>query len=319
MAKGNMLLGMARGKVGDIVLQRRNGEQVVRPRVRKIANPKSAGQIYQRALMLTVLRAYQQGKEIFDHSFQGLKVPEGNYRRFLKVNLGLLRQRLVADVRQGKLAEECTVAMVAPGAQLTVPNALRVSEGSLVNDIFVVKEGEEKFQFSTPTPVTGETFGTWLQRYGLRVGDIFTFVLLGDSFTDATFDEMPEGATSFDWVRLVVKDIPVTTVLDEALYSTVFEISSSKVVSIGDLELSEPDIPLKSLGVEVSSTWSGGAACIRSREDSKLRSTETLHFVRSGVPSGYAPTGITAPWILDRWREGGSLGNSDLILEGGEI
>lgn len=91
MAKGNMLLGMARGKVGDIVFTRRNGEQVTRPRVRRVKNPKTEGQQIQRMIFASVIAAYSRCKSICDHSFEGVKYGADSQAKFMSENLKRLR------------------------------------------------------------------------------------------------------------------------------------------------------------------------------------------------------------------------------------
>ena len=60
---------MGRGKLGDIVLTRIDGQQIARPRNRQPKNPRTNKQLYQRAVMATVMQAYSAGIKIFDHSF----------------------------------------------------------------------------------------------------------------------------------------------------------------------------------------------------------------------------------------------------------
>lgn len=48
MAKGNMLLGMSRGSVGDVTFYRSGGSQRARARNRKPANPMTVRQQTQR-------------------------------------------------------------------------------------------------------------------------------------------------------------------------------------------------------------------------------------------------------------------------------
>lgn len=91
MAKGNMLLGMARGKVGDLVFTRRNGEQVTRPRVRVVNNPKTEGQQIQRMIFASVIAAYSRMKSICDHSFEGVKYGADSQAKFMSENLKRLR------------------------------------------------------------------------------------------------------------------------------------------------------------------------------------------------------------------------------------
>lgn len=91
MAKGNMLLGYARGKVGDLVFTRRNGEQVTRPRVRVVNNPKTEGQQIQRMIFASVIAAYSRCKSICDHSFEGVKYGADSQAKFMSENLKRLR------------------------------------------------------------------------------------------------------------------------------------------------------------------------------------------------------------------------------------
>ena len=92
MAKGNLFQGMGRGKVGDVVFSRLNGQQIARVRNRNPKNPRTNAQLYQRAIMATVMQAYSAGIAIFDHSFQGKEVGAQNQRRFMALNAKLLRE-----------------------------------------------------------------------------------------------------------------------------------------------------------------------------------------------------------------------------------
>lgn len=73
MAKGNMLLGFSRGKVGDLVFKRLNGQQVTVPRVRDPKNPRSDSQTIQRIAFASASKTAQALRGIVDHSFQGYK------------------------------------------------------------------------------------------------------------------------------------------------------------------------------------------------------------------------------------------------------
>lgn len=92
MSKGNMLLGQAKGKVGDIVFYRSNGQQQTRAKAAKVANPRTLGQSIQRVLMKNCILVYAALKEICDHSFQNLPYGAPNQRAFMKANLDKLRE-----------------------------------------------------------------------------------------------------------------------------------------------------------------------------------------------------------------------------------
>lgn len=85
MAKGNLFLGTAAKSVGDVVMYRREGSQVSRVRVRKIANPKTDAQCKQRAIMSAVVKFYQPLADTLERSWQGMSTAK-SYAKFLKAN-----------------------------------------------------------------------------------------------------------------------------------------------------------------------------------------------------------------------------------------
>lgn len=97
MAKGNLFLGHARGKVGSLVFSRQNGEQVTRVLNSRPKNPKTDPQIVQRAIAGTVMYAYSYLQEICNHSFEGIAYGAKSQQYFTKVNMDLLRQLYAAN------------------------------------------------------------------------------------------------------------------------------------------------------------------------------------------------------------------------------
>lgn len=96
MSKGNLLLGQARGKVGDVVFYRMAGEQVTRARNRSPRNPRTPVQLAQRVILNTVSKAYSLFQELADHAFEGLAQGAENQRQFIKDNNDMLRIRCAA-------------------------------------------------------------------------------------------------------------------------------------------------------------------------------------------------------------------------------
>lgn len=90
MAKNNLFLGTASRSVGDVTMYRRNGTQVSRVRVRKIANPKSYNQALQRNFLAPVARFYAPLSSCLERSWQGMNRSE-SYSAFLKENVNLAR------------------------------------------------------------------------------------------------------------------------------------------------------------------------------------------------------------------------------------
>ena len=94
MAKGNIFQGTARGKLGDVVLYRKNGEQISRVRVRSIGNPRTDVQLRNRVLTSTNSKAYSALSKIVDHSFQQYAGKSANMKRFLSLNYSMLNTRV---------------------------------------------------------------------------------------------------------------------------------------------------------------------------------------------------------------------------------
>lgn len=95
-----MFLGLARGSVGDITFYRRNAQQISRVRVRKVKNPQSNAQMWQRAINHTAVEAYSVLKSICDHSFEGVSYGSASYSKFLSLNMDMLRREAAGTIQQ---------------------------------------------------------------------------------------------------------------------------------------------------------------------------------------------------------------------------
>lgn len=87
MSKNNMLLGYARGKVGDLVFARRLGQQTTRAYNSNPRDAKTRSQVTQRVKIANVIAMYRAMKNICNHSFEGLGVGQSCYNAFVKANL----------------------------------------------------------------------------------------------------------------------------------------------------------------------------------------------------------------------------------------
>ena len=314
MAKGNPFLGTSSGSVGDITLYRRNGEQISRVRVRQVANPQTSRQVYTRAILATISKAYSAGHAIFDHSFEGEQVPLGAQRYFLRENLRMLRANIAAD-RDANLEAPLSNPLVSKNAPYPVVGQYIVSHGSLFNTLVSITPGtpDDTGTFDLgAAPASGVTWGAFFDSQGLVADDIYTFVFFAYGDTQA----MVSGnfTTEFGFVRLRVKQLTdeqrlLTTT---PTVSDFFGVDKSGNVSTVTLAWGENDRSAFTLytGRNVQSL-----ACIRSREDSGLRSSEQMVYM---VGDDIAGTDGTY-WgnVFDRWTEGLQLGDSSLILEGG--
>lgn len=321
MAKGNLLLGMGRGKVGDVVFYRMNGWQMARVRNRTPKNPRTNEQLYQRAVISSVMKCYSQGKEIFDHAFQGYTIGEGCMRRFNSLNARILRAALFDDINGNKQPELQRGRFVAPRAVTCTPIiGLQVSEGTLTNTLFEPRYEGSLVNYWTPDS-DASTIGDYLAGVGVSAGDIFTFVYFCADMDYITyqspFDDSPLASqyqTKFGWMRFIVKDgISAQASLGTVKYTDIFQIETGGelVLHFGvDTTFNKNQKFPISLG---NGTYGGTMACIRSRNDIDLRSTEYM------LPFESTDFGIASAYLLDAWSDDiMKIGESNLILEGGQ-
>lgn len=326
MAKGNLFLGMGRGKVGDVVFYRMNGRQMSRVRNRDPKNPRSNEQLYQRAVIATVMKAYSIGKEIYDHSFQGYTVGEGCMRRFNSVNARILREQLAVDVNDNYGSNNVLGRFVWPKSTEAVPfPGMQVSEGTLTNNLIEIEQSQPydgiSYKFADTTAT--ETAQAYFSRLGINPGDIFTFVFHMVDFTNKSFTfnvgssvKQIGYSSKFFFVRLILKDNIPTTPISTATIDQLFILEQSspllKLETINQMFNAEG----KGENLQFTGSYANGgvSACIRSRLDIDVRSTAYMRFY------GDSDFGINSNWVLPVWQsEVQKIGTSELILEGGDL
>lgn len=171
-----MLLGHARGKVGDLVFSRTNGQQVVRARASVVKNPQTEAQMIQRILLNTVIQAYSRMSEICDHSFEGIPVGQQSMGVFMRRNLAQLRQYVADGVNVLGYTFDDLYAFAPLGTNEFTMNPFVISAGSLpsvtITDISAVN-GAKIAVVAAGATLTYEDVITSL---GLQRGDQLTFI-----------------------------------------------------------------------------------------------------------------------------------------------
>lgn len=187
MSKGNLFLGFARGKVGDVVFSRVDGEQVARARNRSPKNPQTPLQLLQRVIVKTVSAAYSVLIDIADHSFQGAAEGTPNQSRFMSTNIAALRLRLANLINEGD--PEAIVAsdeanFNASDVMVPLVNSYVISEGHLPSvglQFGLLGDGSEIRAFHIPLPAiagAAPTYAEIVSGLNLRQGDQLTFCAL---------------------------------------------------------------------------------------------------------------------------------------------
>lgn len=185
MAKGNLLLGMGRGKLGDIVLSRAYGQQISRARAKVVKNPKTKGQQVQRIILATVTKAYSQMKSIVNHSWQGVSYGAASMNKFNQLNMGFLRNQLGAYGLDNDSENPNEWAwFITQANQLAVPNRWAISRGTLPSLSIRWNGGDEEavenFVIESSGFGAGEsiTYADLVRVLGIMEGDQLTLCVI---------------------------------------------------------------------------------------------------------------------------------------------
>ena len=87
MAKSKAFFGLRTGSTKSLTFQVYRGQQITKDRVYRVSNPRTDGQMTQRALIPIVAAARSALKGLVDHSFEGVPYGEASLREFSKQNL----------------------------------------------------------------------------------------------------------------------------------------------------------------------------------------------------------------------------------------
>lgn len=196
MAKGNMLLGQARGSVGDVVFSVENGEQISKVRARTHANPKTQPQQIQRAIMATVAQAWATLGPIVKTMWQGYKQESEAKFKFTSVNVSRLRSMYAADEQRIDEPYLDRCHCVAPDASYCVGNEYQISQGTLTNNQLTYSRVNKIAQLAFPAPRENDTVKKYGNRLKLAKSDRYTIVMLWQ-LSEETFQLFEEDNNEF--------------------------------------------------------------------------------------------------------------------------
>lgn len=190
MSKGNLFLGFARGKVGDVVFSRQSGEQVARARNRSPKNPQSPLQMLQRVVLKTNSTAYSMLQPICNHSFQGRQEGTENQSRFSELNIAAMRRQLRDVINSGdpeEILQSTEYNFAGKYSSLAQFRSYVISEGTLPILSYDLGSNEGGLTFNGISATT--TYAQVVAALGLQQGDQLTFVGL-------TMDDRASAETS---------------------------------------------------------------------------------------------------------------------------
>ena len=177
MAKGNMFIGNGSGKVGNLVVATRAGEQITRVYQPRVANPKSYSQMLQRAKFANAVKFYKKAvQNFFKFAFEDKKKSESDYNAFMRHNI--MNSTLLV---KGNVDDAYFPAL----------GRWQMSSGSLPNAFKIENAVASGFAFVNDGIKVNDTIGdisSALIGQGYHTGDIVTFVLITSPVSYLDFD-----------------------------------------------------------------------------------------------------------------------------------
>lgn len=295
MSKGNMFVGSAKGKVGNLVLYTRMGSQITRAYQSTVKNPKTSGQMLQRAKFSNAVKFYQKAvQHFFKFAFQDQKQTETAFNAFMRHNVDracLLRKDEVNDpyfpafgrwmMSQGSLA-----APMVP--MFNNENALFANTGI---------KGTEKTVADLSSILIGQ---------GYHVGDIITFVCISSLVNSVDFDL----SNYYDSGNLLQPQWDIRQLI----------VSTSDQTAISDIPSLGPSVGVLSAvngGLQFAFTnpqYSNAVAVIVTRKGSGVTYASNAELVPNSVALAMIKATTTTAWIAEvaaSWQSQG-----DAILQG---
>lgn len=212
MAKSNMFLGLASGKVGDIVYARSKGQQIFRVRVTP-KNPRTSKQQAQRVRMAAVAALYRAARSVLKDSFTVRHGFESSYNAFARNAIS------IAPFFTRQMVDNCLALPIPTQASRGVLNPLVVNKSA----------GESAGVDRLPSyGLTGEsTMGAWAQAFLLdnptyKNGDKITYLVIDF----AANDEVPldDAYNPIAYIKEIVLDVDS----EQSITAAGFSISSTE-------------------------------------------------------------------------------------------
>lgn len=290
MAKGNMFLSQARGKVGSVVFSVIKGQQVERVYNPSPANPRTNGQQAQRSLLANMTKFYKRGtKNFYKFAYEDRTIRESDFNAFARKN----------TMRGVYMPKELYDHAGTPALGKYI-----VSDGSIATNIADYFSGECYGILipGTSVPATVGELSTRLmtQSPSIAAGDIFTMVLADSEFGA---DMMSAG------------DEPTWTIYQ-------FFIDPSDLRPLANVGLQDLGLPAGTpgsfIGVEIAGVdrASFGATIIS-------RNTSAGLLVSTSEVKGSAVANVLYDWLRGEYMKRQAAiswgANPDAVLQGGLI
>ena len=221
MSKRNMLLGLAAGKIGDLVFYRDGGEQRTRTRVVP-KNPRSQAQMAQRVRIANVSATYRLLKAVIADSFTGRPSNQSGYNAFagsaIEMSPYLNREMALAN------AVIPAPYVIARGTLMSVPYLFNYNELKTSVILPIADLTEED---TTVAAVSTKLLNAYPQ---LQQGDVLTFV--GIEYFPINGEDAADGYRANSQIISFKVDASDTSVLPSDRYESA--VGQLKVIATSD-------------------------------------------------------------------------------------
>jgi hypothetical protein len=295
MSKGNMFVGSAKGRVGNLVLYTRKGSQITRAYQSTVKNPKTSGQMIQRAKFSNAVKFYQKAvQHFFKFAYQDQKQTETAFNAFMRHNVDracLLRKDEVNDPY-----------FPAFGRWI-------MSQGSLAAPMVPIFSDLDCLFANTGIKQTVKTvadLSSVLIGQGYHVGDIITFVGISSLVTSVDFDL----SNYYDSGNLVQPQWDIRQLIVSTSDQTAISDIPSLGPSVGELYATDGGLQFDFNNPE----YSNAAAVIATRKGSGVTYASNAELVPNSVTLAMINATSTSAWIAEVTASWQSQG--DAILQG---
>lgn len=204
--KGNLFWSTGRGKLGDMVLRIRKGEQIGAKYQPVVTNPKTNSQMRQRALFANCVKFYKRGNQsFFRFAYEDKKQTESDYNAFVRHNVGASAYLLRNQVRSTEYP--------------AVGENWMIGEGSLaeavINDVRAARPYLSCPSLIAGVGTIGEISTALIADYGLKEGDFVTIVRITSDI--AALTDTAKAAPTWNIVQFEVSTAssgPITDLSD---------------------------------------------------------------------------------------------------------
>ena len=144
MAKSKSFFGLRTGSTKSLTFQVYRGEQITKDRVYRVSNPRTEGQMAQRALIPIVAAARSALKGLVDHSFEGVPYGEASLKEFSKQNLraGALT---VTSYSPNGVSNPGFADLIVSNGSINVPHTVKSFENG--NSVITADKSFPSFKF----------------------------------------------------------------------------------------------------------------------------------------------------------------------------